>query len=150
MRKRRGARFCSPCIGRLPKKTCQECGEDFAPDMMFNGLRCRPCASSKAHQKRVGETFGLKPGQYAQLLAAQGGVCYICHRKPVSKRLACDHDHSCCPGPTSCGKCVRGLLCRACNRDVLGHLRDDVEALRRAIAYLEDPPAKRVLALDAD
>lgn len=112
---------------------------------MMNGPRCRPCASSKAHQKRVGETFGLQPGQYAALLAHQGGRCFICHRRPVSKRLAVDHDHSCCPGPTSCGKCVRGLLCRNCNRDVLGHLKDDVEALQRAIDYLRRPPAPEVL-----
>jgi hypothetical protein len=113
---------------------------------MMNGPRCRPCASKKAHTKRVGETFGLAPGEYDQLLAHQGGRCYICHRKPVSKRLAVDHDHSCCSGPTSCGKCVRGLLCRNCNRDVLGHLKDDPEALRRAIAYLQSWPSKAVLA----
>lgn len=116
---------------------------------MMNGPRCRPCASKKAHTKRVGETFGLAPGEYDQLLEHQDGRCYICHRRPVSKRLAVDHDHSCCPGPTSCGKCVRGLLCRNCNRDVLGHLKDDVEAFWRAIYYLENPPAKAVLARES-
>jgi hypothetical protein len=114
--------------------------------MASTKTRCKACASSRAHGKRVQETYSITPGQYAQILAAQGGVCFICQRKPVAKRLACDHDHSCCPGPVSCGRCVRGLLCRSCNRDVLGHLKDDVAALQRAIDYLTDPPARAVLA----
>jgi hypothetical protein len=50
--------------------------------------------------------------------------------------LAVDHDHTCCSGEITCGKCVRGLLCVRCNT-VLGLLRDDPEILRAAIAYLE-------------
>src|SRR4029077_2130187 len=29
--------------------------------------------------------------------------------------LAVDHDHNCCPGAHSCGKCIRGILCGTCN-----------------------------------
>ncbi|MGH7867573.1 MAG: endonuclease domain-containing protein, partial [Candidatus Dormibacteraceae bacterium] len=36
-------------------------------------------------------------------------------------------------------------LCKPCNRDVLGHLRDDPAALQRAIDYLTNPPARAVL-----
>jgi hypothetical protein len=82
--------------------------------------------------------------EYHELLEYQDGRCFICHRRPQSKRLAVDHDHSCCPGPTSCGRCIRGLLCRSCNRDVVGGLREDLEAFRRAIEYLTLPPAKRL------
>ena len=109
------------------------------------GTRCRPCISKMAHAKRLADTYSLTAEQYAAILAHQGGACYICRRKPGAKRLACDHDHRCCPGPISCGKCVRGLLCRGCNRDVLGHLKDDPAAFQRAIDYLAAPPARAVL-----
>lgn len=107
----------------------------------MQGLRCRPCVSKANHEKRVGETYGLEAGEYDLLLANQDGVCAICQRKPGAKRLAVDHNHD-------TGE-VRGLLCRACNRDVLGHLRDDPEALQRAISYLTNPPARAVLTRES-
>lgn len=66
------------------------------------------------------------------LLAAQGGACAICGGPPLGKGVYhLDHDHE-------TGN-VRGLLCHACNTS-LGGFRDDPELLRKAIAYLEDPP----------
>ena len=40
-----------------------------------------------------------------------------CHNPLCSstENLVIDHDHSCCPGNDSCGKCVRGVLCPSCN-----------------------------------
>jgi hypothetical protein len=105
------------------------------------GRRCRPCVSKANHEKRVAEVYGLADGEYDLLLANQDGACAICQRKPGAKRLAVDHNHDTDE--------VRGLLCRGCNRDVLGHLRESVEALQRAIAYIQDPPARRVLARES-
>jgi len=48
-----------------------------------------------------------------------------------------DHDHD--------TGYIRGLLCSSCNKGVIGHLRDSVETLQRAITYLEDPPAQQVI-----
>lgn len=62
--------------------------------------------------------------------------CMICGVPPGERALHIDHDHSCCAGYGSCGKCVRGLLCMACN-NAIGLMRDDVERLRSAIKYLE-------------
>jgi hypothetical protein len=74
--------------------------------------------------------------QYKQMLDGQGGVCAICGEPPVEgKNLSIDHDHSCCPGRTTCGKCIRGLLCNGCNLGI-GYLKDDIERLRKAMAYL--------------
>ena len=139
MRKRRGAAFCSPCVAKLPKKTCSVCLALFQPDMMATKTRCRGCQRSQSHDKRVGETYGLKPGQYAELLAFQGGVSAIAKQRPIAKRLAVDHRHS--DGE------VRGLLTKHENFYILGWLErfDDPFAILDAIAeYLRNPPARRL------
>lgn len=68
--------------------------------------------------------FNITLDQYQEMLEAQGGVCAIC-KQPESvqkdgsvRALAVDHDHSCCPGDRSCGRCVRALLCNLCNHAV--------------------------------
>lgn len=62
--------------------------------------------------------------------------CAICETTDSGARdFHIDHDHACCDGPTSCGKCVRGLLCGFCNRG-LGSFRDKPARLQQAIDYL--------------
>ncbi|WP_367137970.1 endonuclease VII domain-containing protein [Saccharothrix sp. HUAS TT1] len=93
----------------------------------------------------MAKQYNLTPKQYQALWEACGGKCMTCRRL----RARCvDHDHKCCPGKTSCGKCVRGLLCGPCNKGVLGHLRDDPAAMRRCADYVENPPARLILAID--
>lgn len=101
------------------------------------------------HGRRVTAVYSITAEQYAELLAFQGGVCAICRRakgNPDGERgkrnLAVDHDHSCCAGPTSCGRCCRMLVCGPCN-DVLAHFRDDPEAFERGAAALRDWPSRR-------
>jgi hypothetical protein len=125
-------------VGRLPKKTCRVCLEAFAPDMM-TGLRCKPCASKALHDKRVGEVYGLSPGQYDELLEYQGGGDAVTGQRPRAKRLAVDHDHK-------TGE-VRGLLLKHTNFYVLGWLEgfDDPFAILDALReYLIEPPARRL------
>lgn len=113
-------------------------------DAPYRGPRCYHCDLAERrrirkanHERRVSKVYGLEAGQYDQLYAIQNGVCAICNRATgASKKLAVDHDHD-------TGE-VRGLLCKLCNRDILGHLRDSIEALERAIAYLKDPPARKL------
>lgn len=74
------------------------------------------------------------------LLKNQNNACAICS-EPFEGKFAIDHDHSCCPGKNlrkgkTCGKCVRGLLCRGCNHG-LGNFRDRPDILLEAVAYLE-------------
>lgn len=85
--------------------------------------------------------YGITPQEYGKLYEHQGRRCAVCRRATgATKALAVDHDHACCPGPTSCGKCVRGLLCGPCN-SMMAHARDDAELYRRAIRYLNEWPA---------
>lgn len=44
---------------------------------------------------------------------------------------------------------IRGLLCGFCNRNVVGiALRDDAAKARRAVVYLENPPARAIVAYE--
>jgi hypothetical protein len=56
--------------------------------------------------------------RYRELLYAQNGVCAICgmgnFRMGECVPLGIDHDHACCPGKSSCGRCVRGPHCSSC------------------------------------
>lgn len=58
-----------------------------------------------------------------------------------TEELNLDHDHSCCgyvehTTKLSCGKCVRGWLCRGCNI-ALGHLREDPRRIEGLLRYIE-------------
>lgn len=91
---------------------------------------------ARAHATRVQNVYGLPEGAYERLYAFQGQVCAICRRATgASRRLSVDHDHK--------TGLARMLLCRPCN-DMVGHLRDDPAAFRRAADLLEYPPARHL------
>lgn len=120
-----------------PRKQCKDCdgGARKAP---HPGPRCAThWRDEKKRRKRAAweayifKTYGLTGAQYDLLYSRQGGVCYICRRATgASKKLAVDHDHA--------TGYVRGLLCGPCNQ-ILGHLRDDWQALHRASLYVRQP-----------
>lgn len=93
-----------------------------------------------SHEKHILETYGISLEEYWEIYRHQGGVCAICNRaKGLRKKLSVDHCHA-------TGQ-VRGLLCTSCNRNVLGHLRDEIAAFQRCIDYLKFPPARQVLGI---
>jgi hypothetical protein len=93
--------------------------------------------AAKRRAFKLKYTYGLTVEQYDKMLDAQHGLCSICANPPEEgKYLSVDHDHSCCAGAKSCGKCVRELLCPKCNAGI-GALGDDPVLLENAIAYLE-------------
>lgn len=98
---------------------------------------CNPCRLAAARERNLRNVYGITPAQYDALLEMQGGACAICGGQPYEGRsFAVDHDHRCCPGQKSCGKCLRGLLCQECNM-ALGKVRDSKQLLLNAIRYLD-------------
>lgn len=123
-----GRKQCSKCEGWKPE------GDFYASKGPADGLapECKACRLIRQQEGR----FNLEPGAYQRMLAEQGGGCAICGGlEDDGRALAFDHDHACCPGKGSCGKCVRQLLCGRCNR-AIGLLNDSPERLEAAAAYL--------------
>lgn len=114
-------------------RNCVKCSDERARE--WQRLNKRKYLDAQNGARRV-KLFGLTPAQYARMLEAQGGGCGICGGLNTSGRaLSVDHDHACCSGEKSCGKCVRGLLCENCNHG-LGNFRDSPDRMRAAIRYL--------------
>lgn len=80
----------------------------------------------------IHKKYKMTKQMFLDLQEQQNGTCAICGNSPKKNYLSVDHDHSCCSGIKSCGKCVRGLLCPSCNA-FLGRVRDNPNSL---IAYL--------------
>lgn len=116
-------------------KQCRVC-ERLLPFTNFarKNPYCKSCSSYLGHVRNV-RKHGVEPEQYVEMLKAQDFKCAICNKK-TEKRLAIDHDHSCCK-ENSCGTCIRGLLCFDCNV-ALGMVKDDINILKNMISYLQN------------
>ena len=96
---------------------------------------CKECRKFMGHERGI-EKYGLDLDSYMKMFSEQNGVCKICDRPEMDgRRLSIDHDHSCCAGASSCGKCIRGLICFKCN-SALGMVQDNVAILKSMIKYL--------------
>jgi hypothetical protein len=85
--------------------------------------------------------YGITREQFNQLLTIQDSKCAICGKKGSGENgarelLFIDHCHQ--------AKRFRGLLCHRCNIG-LGNFGDDIDRLRNAIKYLENPTANEIL-----
>ena len=92
-----------------------------------------PDKQSQYKRRKLNHSFmanyNITIEQYDDMAKSQDYLCKICNQScTLHARLCVDHDHK-----TSQ---VRGLLCNACNTG-LGHFKDDVETIERAIAYLK-------------
>ena len=128
-------------------KHCPTCDRWLATDNFFacnrsNGRgdgyseKCKKCYKMYALWKR----YKVTKEWYESKLIQQNNQCAICSRTPEgvgNDVFNIDHDHSCCPGANSCGRCVRGLLCSQCN-SMLGYSKDLADNLIKGAQYLAD------------
>lgn len=122
------------------RKQCSACKLWLPPENNFrthaktsDGLqvRCNSCVFVARHFTQ----YQLKPADIARIMEAQAHRCAICDAD-ISGRYVVDHDHKCCAGIRSCGRCVRGFLCDGCNLG-LGAFKDSTEAMQKAIEYIK-------------
>lgn len=133
---------------------CETCGADLSERKKANpNLRIRFCTKDCWKTWHLGRPeyqewrrdtqcrhiYNMRKGQYAEMLAAQGGLC--ANRGCSNPATDVDHDHACCDGQRSCGKCIRGLLCSGCNA-ALGRIRDDLSRAQGLVAYLREWAAR--------
>lgn len=71
---------------------------------------------------RLWSKYRLRQNDWWDMLHSQGNVCAVCKDRPP---VEVDHDHTCCDSKSSCGKCVRGIVCKRCNL-VLRYYDDEV------------------------
>ena len=92
-----------------------------------------------AQYKRLWK-YKLTPEQYQALYEKNNGLCHICNAPDIPHKNGAtsfniDHDHACCSGRKTCGKCTRGLICFSCNR-MLGSLeRRNIADVLKYIGY---------------
>lgn len=115
--------LCKSCNSKRAKTHAKE-----NPEMLKKRIR-----------KYTIKKYGISYEEYKNILIKQNNSCSICHINfdTINENPHIDHNHLCCPTPlNSCGKCVRGILCRRCNM-FLGTVKDDIIILENAIQYLK-------------
>ena len=103
---------------------CTKCNQEKQDNEFYKGQQyCKECIRKATLRKK----YGITAVTYNKMYDAQKGKCFICGTKAERNKLAVDHEHS-------TGK-IRKLLCHHCNV-LLGHAKEDIEILTKAISYL--------------
>lgn len=151
-----GTKYCSTdckkagygAAWRTSPSLCAWCGKpaDRSRPAMVWPYICRECVDPIKHLVDRLRRHRVPHEMARRLLDAPG--CEVCGRDIVSKvrnseghvraLLVVDHDHECCPGSRSCGRCVRGFLCPNCNA-ASGMVGENPSVARRLADYIERP-----------
>lgn len=90
------------------------------------------------HLARRLRRYGLTIETYTKVFDHQFGKCAICpyfFTSLYGRDVQTDHDHG-------AGE-LRGLLCSDCNTS-LGKFGDNMDGILKVVAYLQEPPARRL------
>lgn len=130
-------KFCKNCAKDLPitnfhKHSRSKDGlQFFCKQCKLNNnyewLRNNP-GKERMYRNRL--NYKIEPEEYERMTANGCDVC------GSFERLCIDHDHNCCPGVKTCGKCIRGILCKPCN-EAEGKLKSDKNIIRALADYVE-------------
>lgn len=126
-----------PLLRLQQRNVCRVCLVDkplsefhYRSDSGKHRTECKSCRCKREAASR----YNLAVSDVETMKAKQHNCCAICGthaedivHKTFSETLVIDHCHS-------TGK-VRGLLCPTCN-SMLGHAKDDLAILKKAIDYL--------------
>lgn len=136
--------WCRLCSNEATRKWYQDNleenrakGRQWAKDHPDKGKAWRNGAGKRSvWSAQLRHKFGIDAGTYDALLIYQDMECAICRTAPIEKNFGVDHSHI--------TDVVRGLLCDSCNIG-LGKFQDNPIFLAKAIQYLLDPPAVRII-----
>jgi hypothetical protein len=129
----------------MATRRCERCEKNrherfYAP----KGRVCVTCQKQtrrkSSRNSHIARTYGLTPEQHTLLLDYQGGVCAGCGESR-KYNLCVDHDHALERAGHPPLACVRGLLCKRCNK-VLAVVGDNPKTLTGLAEYIAMPPAK--------
>lgn len=123
-------KVCTTC--GLPKPIEQFYLSSTHPDGRQS--RCSRCQNRRRHGDNFRGHIGMTRAEFVLRWRKQKGMCLSCDDDLTPSGAHIDHDHSCCSGSSSCKKCRRGLLCRACNVS-LGIMHEDPERIRKLSKY---------------
>jgi hypothetical protein len=108
------------------------------PSNEVKNRHCEECTKERNDNYRQ-YLYNMSKEEYERRVQEQNNCCAICGDtfSENSKNLKphVDHNHNCCEGDKSCGKCVRSLLCHRCNM-LLAFCNDSIKTLEKAIEYL--------------
>lgn len=89
---------------------CKDCQYKRFRDWRRNN----PDKAKKDDRRRRFSAHHTTEEEINQLITQQNGCCYRCGVN-LSDKFCIDHDHNCCDRAYSCGNCIRGVACTACN-----------------------------------
>lgn len=115
-------------IGRGRRRGCEleTCAISGCDRVQYSSAMCG------RHSARAAR-YGLSVIQLQALLLVD--ECAICHEEVTESSGAIDHDHSCCAGQKTCGKCIIGVICLRCNAGI-GYFANHPGVMMNAIDYL--------------
>jgi hypothetical protein len=134
---------CSLCRKqpRHSKSWCLECTQKKAKQYQTTYRKKHP----QSHRVERLRKSHLTLSEYEILKQHQNSRCALCRKEyPI---FDIDHDHGHCPYARACKECIRGLLCRLCNRYHLPWLEKNLHLQSEFVKnYLKSRPFLEQLA----